>query len=52
MNDTITLRRWRIFQLILSTIMLSLEISNIILYDSFNPTTDIKLNNEFQLLRI
>ncbi|CAB5395265.1 unnamed protein product [Rhizophagus irregularis] len=51
MNDTITLRRWRIFQLILSTIMLSLEISNIILYDSFNPTTDIKLNNEFQLLR-
>ncbi|RGB37237.1 hypothetical protein C1646_695375 [Rhizophagus diaphanus] len=51
MNDTITLRRWRIFQLILSTILLSLEISNIILYDSFSPTTDIKLNNEFELLR-
>jgi len=51
MNGTSSLRCWRIFQLILSFSMLFLEISNIILYDSFNLTTDIIWNNEFQLLR-
>ncbi|RIA92890.1 hypothetical protein C1645_874461 [Glomus cerebriforme] len=52
MTNMNSLRRWRIFQLILSSVILVLEISNIILYESFNPTeTDINWNYEFRTLR-
>ncbi|GES74378.1 hypothetical protein GLOIN_2v1720613 [Rhizophagus clarus] len=51
MDDTNSFHRLRIFQLILSAIMLSLEISNIILYGSLSPVSDMKWNYEFQLLR-